>query len=371
MLKKTFYGMEIIQVSTNNNGFLHEEKAIKRIDLQRVASVSKNKGITIEQYIKGNHLVMTLKKFIPIKELIFDLNLTLENNIYILWEMSFNFPNYNRPGWSGFMQVYRKGALPRKSEVTLLPIINLNPNYYSCIYSTLLLVIGQSKKTNSGPPCITFDQPLWLKAVKIITEKPLHNLCRVGGFHTLMSFLGNNGTSMKGSGFSESMQVVYGKNTVQHIVSGKAIARAFRGNFLLQSALRLQIIRLLQHEEMISEEDLNTLKSLHENFTDGKSHDENIVNCEIIEKLNCALEKLMARPSESLCTAKPWIQCIRYIDIVKYFSASERTGNWQNHLGSTAKMLNLFAATGHSNYAKSARLYLQMMKELPAKFPDL
>ena len=28
-------------------------------------------------------------------------------------------------------------------------------------------------------------------------------------------------------------------------------------------------------------------------------------------------------------------------------------------------MLNLFAATGHSNYAKSARLYLQMMKKLP------
>ena len=228
---RSFKSQLIITVSTNNNGFLHEEKAIKRTDLQRVASVSKNKGITIEQYIKGNHLVMTLKKFIPIKELIFGLNLTLENNIYILWEMSFNFPNYNRPGWSGFMQVYRKAALPRKSEVTLLPIINLNPNYYSCIYSTLLLVIGQSKKANSGSPCITFDQPLWLKAVKIITEKSLHIPCRIGGFHTLMSFLGNIGTSMKGSGFSESMQVVYGKNPVQHIVSGQAIARAFRGIF--------------------------------------------------------------------------------------------------------------------------------------------
>ena len=43
-----------IQVSANNNGLLQEEKTIKRIDLQRVASVSKNKGITIEQYIEGN-----------------------------------------------------------------------------------------------------------------------------------------------------------------------------------------------------------------------------------------------------------------------------------------------------------------------------
>ena len=100
---------------------------------------------------------------------------------------------------------------------------------------------------------------------------------------------------MKASGFSERMQVVYGENAVQHIISGKAIATALRGHFLLQSALRLQIIKLLQQEEMISEEDLNTLKSLHENFIDGKSHDENIINHEIIEKLNYTLEKLMDR----------------------------------------------------------------------------
>ena len=189
--KNTFHVMGIIQVSTNNNGLLHEEKAIKRIDLQRVASVSKNKGVTIEQYIEGNHSAMAFKKFIPIKEFIFDLNLILEKNIDILWEMSFNFPNYTRPGWSGFMQVYCKGAFPRKSEVTLLPIINLNPNDYSCIYSTLLFATDQSKKANSGSPSITFDQTLWLKTVEIITEKFLHIICRLGSFHTLISFIGS------------------------------------------------------------------------------------------------------------------------------------------------------------------------------------
>ena len=34
-------------------------------------------------------------------------------------------------------------------------------------------------------------------------------------------------------------------------------------------------------------------------------------------------------------------------------------------------MLNLFAATGHTNYAKSARLYLQMMRDLPTDYPDI
>ena len=111
------------------------------------------------------------------------------------------------------------------------------------------------------------------------------------------------------------------------------------GHILLQRSPRLQIIRLLQQEEMISDEDLNTLKSLHENFIDCKSHGENIINCKIIKKLNCSLEKLMDRHGESSRTAKLWIRYIRYIDIAKYFIAAERAGNWQNHVGSTAKML--------------------------------
>ena len=34
-------------------------------------------------------------------------------------------------------------------------------------------------------------------------------------------------------------------------------------------------------------------------------------------------------------------------------------------------MLNLFAATGHINYAKSARLYLQMMQDFPKTYPEI
>ena len=46
------------------------------------------------------------------------------------------------------------------------------------------------------------------------------------------------------------------------------------------------------------------------------------------------------------------------------FIRAERTGNWHEHLGAMRVMLNLFAATGHKNYAESARLYLQSMQHL-------
>ena len=50
--------------------------------------------------------------------------------------------------------------------------------------------------------------------------------------------------------------------------------------------------------------------------------------------------------------------------IIKDFIRAERRGNWMEHLAATGKMLNLYAAAGHNNYAMSAHLYLQMMTKL-------
>ena len=46
------------------------------------------------------------------------------------------------------------------------------------------------------------------------------------------------------------------------------------------------------------------------------------------------------------------------------FIRAERTGKWNDHLEAIRRMLNLFAATNHMNYAKCARLYLQSMQYL-------
>ena len=68
------------------------------------------------------------------------------------------------------MQDVAQGDHPSKSDVLMLPILDLNPNDKTCIYSVLLIVIEQSKKLSVTTP-ITFDQPLWIKALEIITAK--------------------------------------------------------------------------------------------------------------------------------------------------------------------------------------------------------
>jgi len=65
----------------------------------------------------------------------------------------------------------------------MLPIIDLNPN------STLCFIEQQARKLNMPSACVTFDQPLYLKAVEIVLSCNMNVVCRLGSFHVIMSFL--------------------------------------------------------------------------------------------------------------------------------------------------------------------------------------
>ena len=75
-------------------------------------------------------------------------------------------------------------------------------------------------------PNITFDQPLWLKTVEIVSSKKPNVVVNLGVFDCLMSFVESVGASMEGPGLEKPLQQVYGANAVSHMMSGKAISRA-------------------------------------------------------------------------------------------------------------------------------------------------
>ena len=107
-----------------------------------------------------------------------------------------------------------------QSSVTFLPMIDLDPNDPSCICSTLKFVSPQAGKYDVTP-FLTFDQPLYWKALTIIRSQPTYNalknmVLRLGGFYMEMSFLVSIGNLMAGSGLQEVLQVVYASNTVNH-----------------------------------------------------------------------------------------------------------------------------------------------------------
>ena len=145
--------------------------------------------------------------------------------------------NKLRSSWTGFIQEVSVEAHLPPANITMLPITDLKSSDESCVYSMLSYVKHQATLINIPTACITFDQPLWWKAVKIIDAKSMDIVCRLGGFHTMMSSLRTLGSLMNGAGLSELLTAVYGESSITHILSGKAISMALRVHLLVHAAL--------------------------------------------------------------------------------------------------------------------------------------
>ena len=94
-----------------------------------------------------------------------------------------------------------------------------------------------------------------------------------------------------------------------------------------------------------------------------------ITSSEESKKLSEIVREYKDDPSSAYRTSKLWVQYLMYIETLQLFIRAERTGNWNLHTVSVGKMINLFAATGHINYAKSARVCLKKMLELSTNYP--
>ena len=253
--KGTFHGMGIISASLKPT---RSSSVIRRLKHKEFSAFTES-NVPIISYHGSSVVGLSKFKLKAIRELSSPKVPIPDMNLDLLWQTSSFFKkSFSNPNWSGFLQAATKPKDERfkKESIDFLPIIDLHPNNETCIYSTLQFVIRDAVRLGIPTPCITFDQPHWQKANGIIKIENLIVVCRLGGFHTLMSFMGSNGNMMAGCGLKELLEV-YAKNTVPHLLSGKAYARALRAHLLVQSAMVSHIIQFVVKEKCI---DLNTLE---------------------------------------------------------------------------------------------------------------
>ena len=376
--KGTFHGMGIISMSTNGSKMFQAIRRLKKNEKKQMSE-----SVPIIPFFGSHERGLSKLRFNKIKDLSHSFKDDVmhhfqEKTIDLVWQMAWHFKTRQspRPNWQGFMQTV---AVPEnsdnpfsKSTVKFLPIIDLNSSDETCLYSTLLFIQNEAKKNQIEVPCITFDQPLWQKAIGIIQDKKLDIVCRLGGFHTLMSFLGSVGKLMMGSGIEELFEEVYAEDTVKHMTTGKAYARSLRAHLMTQSVLVEHLVEIMEDEGKLPP--MTDFESCYSKLLKSELTVEDLLefsNRKSTRSFEEEMKKLTNRLKEESRTAKLWIQYIGYIDLVKDYIIAERTSDWNLHLKTLSKMLNLFAATGHVNYARSARMYIQQMLELETKYPYL
>lgn len=170
---------------------------------------------------------------------------------------------------------------------------------------------------------------------------------------------------MKDSGIEDVIQLIYaGAETVDHILSGSAYYKALRAHFLFDAALCSVIV-----EDHITEGDLDTaeeviLNSRSDKLGTGFSNTFTL-------GLQQVVEQKLKEVSEKGRTAALWIQYHHLVQLVKDFIRAERLSDFKLHLSVVCEMLPTFAAAGHSQYAKGARLYLELMDKYLVKGSDL
>ena len=99
--------------------------------------------------------------------------ITGNENMASMWDLFISTESLRRSvsEWSGFIrQILINIDVDGLHQVEFLRFIDLNPNNMSTVFTTLMFVSDQYKKYEVKP-AVTFDQPLWLKAMMIKKER--------------------------------------------------------------------------------------------------------------------------------------------------------------------------------------------------------
>lgn len=177
-----------------------------------------------------------------------------------------------------------------RRKILILPFINQDPTQPDTIYSAVCFAQNLAEKYRLGLCPVTFDQPLYIKAAKIVksSHPGLKNVVvRLGGFHLLMSYMGAIGYVMGGSGLEDLWETVYAPNTVIHVMTGHAYARALRAYMLSSVAI---VSKLLDQPECLSGVDLSHLKAIHKALLNGECPASSVEDEECVNHLSDAID---------------------------------------------------------------------------------
>ena len=269
------------------------------------------------------------------------------------------------PQFGGAMRLLCKENVkqPGKHSVFFCPLIDLKSDDLSCIYTTLLYVVSEHDKCKlPGKPVVTFDNPLWRKAMIVNHHKKLDVLILPGNFHNQMSYLGAIGYLTKNMGLLEAVQTVYGDITAKAILSGKDYEKAVRVHGLFSTALKQILIEQIpeQHQYAV-EEAVKYFNALIEN--EDKTPFDLPEECPIVDNLMVIMNDLRAELSQNP-TNRVFFMYLDWWDIFLINLESERLGQWHQYILSLKLMTPYQGAAGRRSYTKSNKWFLDVVEDL-------
>ncbi|CAK6977842.1 Hypothetical predicted protein [Scomber scombrus] len=179
------------------------------------------------------------------------------------WMIKAKDPKFQHSNWNGWMKRIHVDDAKLSTQMNFLPVIEGDPNNQRTIFTTFkeCMRLSGDKVT-----IVTFDLPIWLKAMDIMKQENLPVIPRLGGFHLLKSYLGSLGNIVADSGLLELIHLIYpGSTTASHILNGGCFDKAIRAHLLIDAAIYQHIMK-----HAFTEEELGEMMTFMENVANGK-----------------------------------------------------------------------------------------------------
>jgi len=240
-----------------------------------------------------------------------------------------NCPEYN--GYNTSL-ARNQGRSPQpKTKTVYLPLIDLVPSHPDTIMTAMTEAQQLTHRIGQKFVLFTCDLQLYKVALDVkwaYPDKFSDVIPRLGGMHSLMSFVGCIGTLMENSGLAEILGEVFGG--VSKMLTGKKFPQNMR-------ALRMLAEEILR--EVLDDHPLHSKEDLM---------------------------KVLGELAERSKTAKLWVDTlIKPVFIIMMFVRAEREGDWLLHLDAFKKMIPYFFAAQHIHYARYSMCYIRSMETLP------
>lgn len=226
----------------------------------------------------------------------------------------------------------RQGQSPQpNTKAVYLPLIDMIPSHPDTMMTAM--AFAQVNTRNIGQQFVVFtcDLQLYRVALEVqwtYPERFSNVILRLGGMHSLMSFIGSIGTLMADTGLSDIMSAVFGG--VSKMLTGKKYPQNVRAlRMVAEEALR----RIIQDKPLDCSDDL---------------------------------AQILENEASKSQTTKLWVDVlIKPVLLTMMFVRAEREGDWPLHLATYKQMMPYFFGAGHVNYARYGLCYLREMERLP------
>ena len=227
------------------------------------------------------------------------------------WTIKKSNDKFSYVSWNSWIKYVHNSNEKSPSSIVYQPDIN-----------TALLRCIQLEKPNYGVN--TFDVPIWLKTVDLILSQRMPIIPRLGGFHSLKSYLEIFDVIFAGSGLHDIMKLIYESElAAESILNGNSHDKAIRAHFLIDAVIFQHVIPA----STFTDNELSLMRTI---ILDCSKNHAGIGSKDIplAERFRSKIKNALAQLHNGGRTLPLWCLYHYMVDSIKIFIRAERIGDF-------------------------------------------